>query len=154
MLYWKLYSTAGSKGTNILNWFADAAKRESAEASLTRVTLVLPASVGRDPKLIVELIRELPPVPGMGAANDCRLPVRTTFLHFHYPDVVPVFDKMVLAAVGVEEDGANQSYSVLREYLPFAWEMADRYADASSECNREAPLRRVDMALWVSRGSS
>ena len=154
LLYWKLYSSAGRKGTNILKWLApEAGKRNSIAAALFRALSELPPTVDRNADLIIRMIRELPEIPGMGAANDCRLPVRTTFLHFLYPSVVPVFDKMVLSAVGIEEKDANRSYGILRKYLPFAWELADLYAAPSALCERETPLRRVDMALWVNRGS-
>ena len=90
---------------------------------------------------------------GMGSATECRLPVRSTFLHFLYPASVPIFDKMVLQAVGIHESGANQDISVFERYLPFAWELEDRYSAASEVCSVEQPLRRIDMALWIIRNS-
>jgi hypothetical protein len=100
---------------------------------------------------VIEAIERLSDFELPGMRSDCALPVRTTFLHFIYPSTVPIFDKQVLLAVGVTRKGANKSYAVLREYLPFAWELADRYLTESRVCNREEPLRRIDMALWVIR---
>ena len=152
LLYWKLYSTAGSRGTNILAWLKPgSAGRRSAESTLPRWLSRLPPSLNRNESDVVEKVREMPLIRGMG--TECRLPVRTTFLHFLYPSVVPIFDRNVLLAVGVNEKNANQSYDRLREYLPFAWELADRYCVQSAMCNREESLRRIDMALWVTRGS-
>lgn len=152
LLYWKLYSTAGSKGTNIQNWLKPgSAGRRLTESQLPMSLTKLPSSLERDEHVVVEVVRDLPRLPGMG--SECRIPVRTTFLHFLYPSVVPIFDQNVLLAVGVTEENANQSYGRLRDYLPFAWQLADRYSAQSSVCNREESLRRIDMALWVMRGS-
>jgi|ERR1700675_3443950 len=41
------------------------------------------------------------------------LPVRTTLLHVLYPDTVPIFDQMVLKAVGSWYATANQDIAVL-----------------------------------------
>lgn len=154
LLYWKLYSSGGSKGTNILRWLApSSAGRRTAEAELPGLLSGLPATCPRDPHQIVSMVRELPSIPGMGSADECRLPVRSTFLHFLYPETVPIFDKMVLQAVGVSEPGANQDIAVFARYLPFVWSLADRYSAESGVCSLEAPLRRIDMALWVIRDS-
>ncbi len=155
LLYWKLYSSGGSKGTNILRWLAPGSEgRRSAEVVLPRLLSGLPETCPRDTQHIVSMIRDLPPIPGMGTADECRLPVRSTFLHFLYPETVPIFDKMVLQAVGVREPGANQDIAVFKRYLPFVWSLADRYSTASGVCSLEVPLRRIDMALWVMRDSS
>ncbi len=77
--------------------------------------------------------------------------VRTTFLHFAYPNAVPIFDRMVLRATGEERRDANKSYDMLEAYLPFAWRLADRYATAGAS-RPESPLRLLVMALWVHRG--
>lgn len=89
-------------------------------------------------------------LPGM--ASPSTLPVRTTFLHFIYPSVVPIFDQMVLKAVGSWVKDANHKANVLEEYLPFAWELADRYAQQISCFSKDGPIRVIDMALWVGRG--
>lgn len=71
-----------------------------------------------------------------------------------YPHVVPIFDRMVLQAVGVNDNKANQSEGVFRRYLPHAWGLADRHGKHAQERFQfqETPLRLVDMALWVKRG--
>jgi hypothetical protein len=81
------------------------------------------------------------------------LPVRTTFLHFLYPTVVPIFDQMVLKAVGAWDTNANHKTSVLKEYLPFAWKLAEKYEQQFSIFPKEGPIRLIDMALWVNRGN-
>jgi len=81
----------------------------------------------------------------------CSLAVRTTFLHFAYPEVIPLFDKQVLLAVGVCERKANQKLHYLFEYMQHAWTLS---ADPSLVPTnwQESPLRLLDMALWVNRG--
>lgn len=154
LLYWKLYSTAGSKGTNILNWLKQGgAGRRLAESQLPKLLSRLPPSIERSERDVVDLMQSLPKLPGMGSGTKCRLPVRSTFLHFLFPSVVPIFDIMVLRAVGVVGEEANQDICIFREYLGFAWQLADRYSVESRVCSREEPLRRIEMALWVTGGS-
>ena len=75
------------------------------------------------------------------------------FLHFFNPSVVPIFDRMVLQAVGLWSPGANTRLAVLEAYLPIAWQLADEYATRPREFV-ETPVRLIDMALWVGRGSA
>jgi hypothetical protein len=58
---------------------------------------------------------------------------------------------MVLKAVGAWSEGANHDISVLRQYLPHAWALADKHTQQLSSF-KESPVRLVDMALWVKRG--
>jgi hypothetical protein len=148
LLYWKLYS----QNTNLKQWLQDPFKRMQVQKSLIRLFQRLPASLERIPSVIVNEINKLDEFQLPGMASSCALPVRTTFLHFIYPSVVPIFDKMVLQAVGAWYKGANQSTEVLMEYLPFAWELSDRYARQVSIFEKEGPIRVIDMALWVVRG--
>jgi hypothetical protein len=66
--------------------------------------------------------------------------------------VVPIFDKMVLEAVGISDQSANQNIGIFRRYLPFAWELSERYGAHFVSFFPETPIRVVDMALWISRG--
>jgi hypothetical protein len=79
------------------------------------------------------------------------LPVRTTFLHFVYPDVVPIFDKQVLKAVGIYNRNANRSRKRLLQYVPHAWKMLDLHSSQFNTFKRETAVRLIDMALWVTR---
>ncbi len=85
----------------------------------------------------------------------CGLPsMRTTFLHFLYPQVVPIYDRMVLRAVGFSEDEAKEAIcdiGVLRRYLLHAWRLSDRYQGSFPNDAKETPVRLIDMALWVKR---
>jgi hypothetical protein len=98
------------------------------------------------------LVKRLGEYKVVGMKTASALPVRTTFLHYLFPAVVPIFDTMVLKAVGVDEPNANQRADVLREYLPFAWELTDQHAAHVPGHSRETSVRLIDMALWVVRG--
>lgn len=148
LLYWKLYSCAAARA-NIARWFAPGARRAQS-TSLRRLLSELPCHLDPDVKSVVDLVEGLGPYEIYGMKSKTALPVRTTFLHFLFPEVVPIFDRMVLRAVGVCESEANQSVDCLREYLPFAWDLAAQHAPRCCSY-RESSVRLVDMALWAVR---
>jgi hypothetical protein len=99
LLYWKLY-TQPTASHNITQWLRqDTSKREHAQDKLLQLLQELPASLERIPSVIVDRVKWLGEFEILGMKNPGSLPVRTTFLHFMYPDVVPIFDQMVLKAV-------------------------------------------------------
>lgn len=153
VLYWKLYSNPRALG-NLGRWLAhNSGQRKVAAASVAQLTAWLPPSVTRAAQSVVKIVRQLDQfrLPGMKTA--CALPMRTTVLHLFYPDVVPIFDKMVLQAVGVGDKDANHDRKVLEEYIPFAWSLAERYARQLAAFADETPVRVIDMALWVTRNN-
>jgi len=153
LLYWKLYSQRTAPH-NLGEWLRkDELKRTGAKERLLRLLQELPISLEKSPSSIIERVKWLGKFQLPGMASPSTLPVRTTFLHFLYPAVVPIFDQMVLKAVGAWAKGANHKTSVLNEYLPFAWELAESYAQRVSSFAKEGPIRVIDMALWVSRGN-
>lgn len=153
LLYWKLYSQPAAV-SNIHRWLrADNSVRNRAREQLGRLFQQIPNFVERTAPTVLELVDWLEDFQLPGMASPGALPVRTTFLHFMYPEVVPIFDMMVLKAVGAWARNANHDVAVLREYLPFAWELTARYSDALAEFSNETPVRAMDMALWLSRGS-
>ena len=84
------------------------------------------------------------------------LPVATTVMHFLYPEVVPIFDQMILRAVGytreeIQKNHLNQSIELYEKYLIHHWGLCDKYSSRMSGF-LETPVRVVEMALWVSRG--
>jgi hypothetical protein len=143
-LYWKLYSqpTLDSK---ITKW-----RRSLVVGHLQQLFAKVPTTILRSVQDVVELVELVGKYQLPGMKSDTALPVRTTFLHILYPDVVPIFDQMVLKAVGAWHEGANQNISVLGRYIPHAWALADEYSPLFSGF-RESPIRLVDMALWVKR---
>jgi hypothetical protein len=150
LLYWKLYSQPAAVANLRLSPDARFAEAES----LARLVSDLPADLQRDETQVVSLVKHLGVYRLAGIKTETALPLRTTLLHFFFPDVVPIFDKMVLRAVGVPEPGANQRIDVLSRYLPFAWMLADRHAARYARQQRETSIRLIDMALWVVRGST
>lgn len=140
LVYWKLYSQNPSGS---ISWLKDVPA-----GVLRQLLLQLPNSIPRDVSEIIRLV-ELVGIYRL-AGMTSGIPVRTAFLHFLYPDVVPIFDKMVLKAVGAWFEGANQSMDVLRQYIPHAWTLAEQHAQSLAFA--ETPVRLIDMALWVERG--
>jgi hypothetical protein len=140
MVYWKLYSQNRS---GVISWL-----RGVSSDGLSQLIKQLPPALPRQAAEIIRLVELIGTYRLPGTASG--LPVRTAFLHFLYPDTMPIFDQMVLKAVGVSEKNANQRIEVLTQYIPHAWGMADRHAKHTGL--HESPIRLVDMALWVERG--
>jgi hypothetical protein len=160
LLYWKLYSQNAAIFNLKNKWLPmGSEEREDAQERIVELLKTLPPKLEKSPSQIIELIRSFNKfkLPGMASAD--AIPVRTTFLHFIYPNAVPIFDQMVLRAIGLWEQGANHRYPVLEKYLPIAWDLADKYATEISSFKNESPvpviespIRIIDMALWVNRG--
>ena len=150
LLYWKLYSQPAAR-SQIGVWLAPSGKgRAWAAVQLPRLLRELPPTIGRDVDAVVDLVEGLGRFELPGAASCGAIPVRSTLLHFLYPSVVPIFDKMVLQAVGVDEPNANHKISVFRKYVLHVWGLADRHAAAMAGCS-ETALRLTDMSLWIIR---
>ncbi len=151
LLYWKLYSQPAAVA-NLRGWLSPETRLTEAER-LARLVDDLPPHVPRNEAEIISLVTHLGIYRLAGMRTETSLPVRSTLLHFLFPDVVPIFDKMVLQAVGVSDRGANQRLEVLRDYLPFAWTLADRHTANYLRQRSETGIRLIDMALWVVRGT-
>ena len=148
MLYWKLYSQPAA----VANILGRINNHSDVENKLTILSKRLSLKIERNIDDIVELVQiNKISIFGMGGNN--TFPVRTTFLHFVYPEIIPVFDKMILQAVGIEENNANHDIQVLKEYIPFAWELTDKYKSQFNKSWQETSIRLIDMALWVNRGN-
>ena len=152
LLYWKLYSQPAAIHNTVQKLRADVGLQKETQERLAHLFQELPVKLERSTSVVLDLVRQLGDFQILGIKTSTALPVRTTLLHFMYPSVVPIFDKMVLQAVGVLDKHANQSSKVLMEYLPFAWELADRYEENFLGFEMESPIRVIDMALWVGRG--
>lgn len=127
---------------------------EGPQEQLNRLFQHLPVSLPRDVDKVMEAIELIGRFPIEGMRGRHALPVRTTLLHFKYPEVVPIFDTMVLRALGISREGANRDRAVLRQYLRRVWGLANRHALALAhlrEETTETPVRLVEMALWVIR---
>jgi hypothetical protein len=171
-------------------------KRQDLQEKLIRILHEIPLSLDRNSSDVLDIAKWLGRFNLPGMASSGALPVRTTFLHFLYPSIVPIFevlfeqsvdelsevneiielrvgrfplprgkksastdcpnttifDQMVLKAVDGWTENANHSTNVLKEYLPFAWELTDRYTQYFGRFVNENPIRVIDMALWVGRG--
>jgi len=152
ILYWKLYSQPAAVKTVCSRLDQERGLRRRTEAGLRCVDDLLPNQLDKDVTSIIGLVKGLNKCRLFGMASATALPARTTLLHFLFPLQVPIFDKMVLQAVGVNEKNANKSLERLKEYIPFAWDLAQRYSASLARWQNISPLRIIDMALWVVRG--
>ena len=149
MLYWKLYSQPAAVA-NILNNIES--REPDLNTKLNKAVRSLPEKLN-DKNIIIKVIKDNELFSIHGMKTPTSLPVRSTFLHFFYPDVVPVFDRMVLQAVGENREDANHDINVMEEYILFNWMLADKYKNRFNSKWCETPVRIIDMALWIARGN-
>jgi hypothetical protein len=146
LLYWKLYFLP-STPSNIARWLPKDGKRQQHNTEQLRLLLAkMPRAIPHDLKAVTLLLGFISEHPPAGMSEKCALAVRSTFLHFLYPAVVPIFDKMVRKAVGLNEK--DQSLETFRRYVLHAWALTHRHAEQLAGF-RETPVRLTDMALWV-----
>lgn len=156
ILYWKLYSQPAAVKTVCSRIRQDTAVQKSIEKSLMNLDVPNASSLQRDLTLMRRLYKSIGNSCKQmhGISSSTAIPARSTLLHFLYPNVVPIFDKQVLLAVGVTEKNANAKYEFLFDYIPFAWKLASDSTIIPQQGWRETPLRLLDMALWVIRGNT
>jgi hypothetical protein len=150
IVYWKMYSTCGDNINRDIH---------NKHHIIPELMSKLPHFSGFAPRIIqhkndvLSLVTETLGLRlyGMG------LPVCTAVLHFLYPDVIPIFDKMVLMAVGytrdqIKREALNQNQYLYGQYVEHVWSLTKRYANQiNAQKFEESPTRIVDMALWVTR---
>lgn len=144
LLYWKLYSQPAAV-SNMSAWM-----RSFETSSLNSFLAAIPSTLSTDVRDILALVELIGHYQFPGMRTSTSLPVRTTLLHVLYPDIVPIFDQMVLKAVGSWYATANQSIAVLGRYIPHVWALADRHTRHIADL-RETPVRLIDMGLWLVR---
>ncbi len=154
ILYWKLNSQPCALWQVCKKIRSNDELQRNIETGLRQLGQELPLTIEKKrthvDELYLVLNRNAALLHGMKSPN--ALPVRTTLLHFLYPEVVPLYDKQVLAAVGITAKDANKDKATLKEYIQFAWSIAEN-PEYIPQTWRETPLRLLDMALWVIRSS-
>ncbi len=151
ILYWKLYSQPAAVKNICHKIYYDKTIQEKTEEEFNKFLKDLPVNINKDIEEIVKLIVNFKNYKIHGAKTNTALPVRTTILHFIYPNEVSIFDKMVLQAVGIFDKNANQNINIFKEYQQFAWDLENKYNKHIINFS-ELPLRVIDMALWINRG--
>ncbi len=151
ILYWKLYSQPAAVKNVCYKLYNDTKVQSKTSDEFTTYIKNLPLFINRNIDKIVELINRFNMYKIYGASSNTSLPVRTTILHFIYPNEISIFDKMVLQAVGINEKNSNQDIKIFTEYQNFAWRLADKYKE-NIKTFQESHLRVIDMALWLNRG--
>jgi len=148
ILYWKLYSQ--KQATICKNAYHN--EKDSIQGGLIKLKSILPPHLVKDVGTVTALIKRLGEADIYGMKSEDALPVRSAFLHFIYPHVVPIFDEMVLLAVGVTDEDADKKISYFKEYTAFVWSLVEKYKDKLEYgFPGETPVRVIDMALWVTR---
>lgn len=152
ILYWKLYSQPAAVKNVCWRIRQNDVIQRAIQKTLQTLCQQLPPTVAEDISQMQQLYRLMNQHGNTlyGMANSFALPARSTLLHFLYPNMVPIFDKQVLLAVGVTEKNANKKYDILLEYIQFAWEISKK-STIIPQGWQETPLRLLDMALWVIR---
>lgn len=155
MLYWKLYSQPQALAGIATPVRDNEDLQEKIEGNLQTLGSVLPLKVDWELTAIryvfgcvdrhSEFIR--------GMINSNALPMRSTFLHFHYPDIIPILDKQVLLAVGVNDPNATGKEETLEKYIQFTWSLLQTPNLIPRDWT-ETPLRLIDMAFWITRATS
>jgi hypothetical protein len=148
ILYWKHYSFYRSKVCE------NACKEESFIKSKglpeLKYILSLVNLNDRNWDKMVTLMSRIGETRLQGIKENTSLPTRSTLLHFLYPEWVPIFDRMVLRAVGKTEEDANQKVEIFEEYVKFNWSLCEKYKDKIKDF-KDTPVRIIEMALWVVR---
>lgn len=154
MLYWKLYSQPFpfTKTGVLCRLEKESNLRHEAQDELSGITGQLPDQLQKDEADVLQAVRSLNEFELVGMKSSDSFPVRTTFFHFIYPEVVPIFDTQVLRAVGVHDKNANHKSAVFREYLSHVWGLALKHSRHCASFSKETVVRVIDMALWVTRG--
>ena len=155
MMYWKLYSQPAATRNVCERIHADGDVKASIAEGLRSLHQVLPANLPRALSEVQKLYDDLeePARHLHGMKTSCSLAVRSTLLHFAYPDVIPLFDKQVLLAVGVSEKNANQNRRYLFKFMELAWALSASASLVPTNW-QESPLRLLDMVFWVTRGGA
>ena len=89
-----------------------------------------------------------------GIQTTTSLPTRSTFLHFLYPETMPIFDRMVLRAVNENYlKGDNERYLKYSEYFLHVHFLSEKYKDRINQISNleDTPIRIIEMALWIIR---
>lgn len=145
MLFWKLYTIGLKRYQDLL---VDERLAKKSQDRLLR--LELPPQIEQDSDAVLRLLRCLNACRIHGMKTSNLYAVRTTFLHFAYPDVVPIFDKQARKALRYTSQEDNER---LPDFCNDVWRLADKYSGKLGLTGlRVTPVRLIDMALWVHRG--
>jgi len=150
IIYWKMYSTCGDKINRDIH---------NKDWVIPKLRSGLRQFNGFAPRIKQNKNNVLSLVSGMLRLHlyGMRLPVCTTVLHFLYPDVIPIFDKMVLMAVGytaqqIKMGDLNQDQQLYGQYVEHVWSLIKKYGNQiRAKRLSESPVRIIDMALWITR---
>jgi len=145
MLYWKLYST----GTSVCHQLWNGPRcQKRVQSNLASLCAALPAILPKNAHTVKQLVLSLGgnSIHGMGP---CAFAVRTTFLHFFYPDIVPICDEQTLKAIGIANKDAGRHEVNLVPYFENVWDLESTYRTQTLQFTSETAVRAIEMALWI-----
>jgi hypothetical protein len=148
MLFWKMNSTHPEFPKPLLR------QRSQTEAELKRLFQdnTFREPISKDADKVIELFRRLDGNQIHGMKGKCCFAVRTTFLHFLFPEIVPIMDVMTLAATDKTEQSAGTDERNLKPYFEMVWRLQEKNSCATGETFKdypESPVRLTEMALFV-----
>jgi len=150
MLFWKMYSTQ----PNFCKSLFEGRHRKQVESELKSLSkdAAFRRAISKDADAVIALVRRLSDYSIYGMMDKCRFAVRTTFLHFRFPDIVPIADVMTLAATGRTEDGAGTNEKNLKPYFETVWQLEVQNLPVTAQSFGgfpESAVRLNEMALFV-----
>jgi hypothetical protein len=153
IIYWKLYSSNPLLCKRLNR--KDPTYKSHIQKTLGALRNRLSASsITRDINTIKCLYRVLNEYTDhlYGMISSCAFPVRSTLLHFIYPEIISIFDRKVLMSVGLSKEDAKAAIhkeAYLWQYTQHAWGLVTDKSVPPEDGRRETRLRLLDMALWA-----
>ncbi len=161
IVYWKLYSQPmalrrliGPMLQSSEAWAPEVEGDIRTMLIYLQLENILPFEISKKAQTVIDLVTSFNYLPCTlrGMTSPAALPMRMTFLHFVYPDIVPLFDKMVLRALGVSRKNASNQIDCLYGCIDKLYSLEQQYLDEIVPISNTLDigyLRALDMALWV-----
>lgn len=157
LLFWKLnFLPQNTVWKDLLN---NQESREAEAKKLSGLLKLFPDTLdlNRDKVAIESVLQQEQNYQLCGMATNTAWPTRSVFLHFLYPNTIPIFDQMVLRAVEPNfqpNDKDTEKRDKFSEYIKHVWNLTEKYAEQIKQIEnlRDTDIRIVEMALWIKKG--
>lgn len=158
LLFWKL-NTSGNFLWKQLLYDRNGKSKIDEEEKLKKIIKKLPSELKvADVEKFLDIFNYLKKENNLlpGIKTDTAWPTRSTLLHFIYPNIIPIFDQMVLKALYPNyQKGDNQKKEKFLIYINDVHGLAKKYKVKISQVrqNNDTNIRLIEMALWIIRES-